>query len=184
MKKISVISILIILVLISYNNAYAKTENESNFHISSKVNSSFEEEQEKGKDKSFFKDVNNSDKFMLKGVISSTSSGNLTIDSRVIYIDSSVTGDVKIVGNVQVGQYAMVQGIVKDSNYYATKIIIDQRDKKHIEKNEDLDASHSAIASKSADLENMFENRFQINNNLTLKIQNIINFLKDWLSKI
>lgn len=92
---------------------------------------------------SFFKlfnngnDNNNSKRsdFMLKGTITASSTSALTINNQVINIDSSVTGNVKIVGNDSVGNYAMVQGIIQNGNYYATKIVVDQRNKQENNEN-------------------------------------------------
>lgn len=88
-------------------------------------------------------DNNNSHRsdFMLKGTISASSTSSLTIDNRVINIDSSVTGNVKIVGNDSVGSYAMVQGIIQNGNYYATKIVVDQRNKQENKENNEENTS-------------------------------------------
>lgn len=87
-----------------------------------------------GKEK--FQERIKNNKFMIKGVIQSSSSGSLTINNKVIIIDSSVTGNVKIVGKIQVGAYAMAQGIVQNSSLYANKIVVDQRNKKEVEEND------------------------------------------------
>ena len=68
-------------------------------------------------------------KFMIKGNITAYSSNQITIDNKVININSSVTGNIITAGTIQTGAYAMVQGIIQNSNYYATKIIVDQRNK-------------------------------------------------------
>ncbi len=182
MKKAYVLLPLTILALIVINNnvAFAReNEQRSNFSFNNKINNRFEN----GKEKFFLKQPVNKDTFILKGVINATSSGSFTIDTKVINIDQSVTRDVKIVGNVQTGSYAMVQGIIKNSNYYATKIVIDQRNKLHTENDKDLDATHSPTASKSA-FWNRFENNFKLNNNFVQNIQNLVDFLKNWLSTI
>lgn len=91
----------------------------------------------KGKEKEQERIKNN--KFMVKGVVSASSSSSLTINNQLINIDSSVTGHVKIVGNVKPGAYAMVQGIIQNSNFYANKIVVNQRNKKEVEENDDND---------------------------------------------
>lgn len=87
-----------------------------------------------GKEKEQERVKNN--KFMIKGVITASSSSSLTIKNQLINIDSSVTGKVKIVGKIQIGAYAMTQGIIQNSSYYANKIIVDQRNKKEVEEND------------------------------------------------
>jgi multisubunit Na+/H+ antiporter MnhG subunit len=88
-----------------------------------------------GKEKTQFRTDNNKSTFMLKGVIAASSSSSITIDNKLINIDSSVTGNVKIVGTTSVGSYAMIQGIIKNANLYAQKIVVNQRNKNEI-KNE------------------------------------------------
>jgi len=139
---------------------------------------------------------------MIKGVITSSSSGLIIIDSKTIKIDSSVTGEVKIVGKLEVGAYAMAKGIVKDSDLYAEKIVVNQRNKKDIEEEggDEIDgnATPSAIptptvsptptpvSTQSAVTE---ESEKSHNTNLNLEsvieaIQNFLNYLKNLTPKI
>ncbi len=138
--------------------------------------------------------TNGNQYFMLKGVITATSSGSLTINNTNILIDNSVTGNVKIVGNVQTGAYAMVQGIIQNSNYYADKIVVDQRNNSNSNENEINEfrlkiGTPSAYASPSANFEqnenstaSAHENIFL--SNLITRVQNLLTYLENLASKI
>lgn len=137
MKK--VLTVTLVLAIILFLNASSPTYAEiKNFNINPfKHISSFSNlflSNSLGKEKEQERVKNN--KFMIKGVITASSSSSLTIKNQLINIDSSVTGNVKIIGNLSVGMYAMVQGIIKDSNYYAAKIVVNQRNKKEVEEND------------------------------------------------
>lgn len=134
---------------------------------------------------------NPADKFMIKGTITASSSNSITINNQVILIDSSVTGNVKIVGTLQTGAYAMVSGVIQNSNYYATKIVVDQRNKEELnEQNKstglssakeeatgsaNVEESNNANASISAELDF---------GNIIRAVQNLLNYLTGLASKI
>ena len=130
--------------------------------------------------------------FMIKGVITSSSSSLIVINNTNIKIDSQITGDVKIVGNTQVGAYAMVQGEIINSDYYAKKIVVNQRNKKDIEeKNEanNINATISAAPTPSITTDNSGSENATTTakldfGNIIENIQNFLNYLKDLASKI
>ena len=135
-----------------------------------------------------FNDGNNNQEFRIKGTITASSSNSLTINSQVIKIDQSVTGNVKIVGNIQVGMYAMVWGVIKNSNYYAKEIVIDQRNKWEVNENEQ--GSTPSATPTQALSEREHENasigaqtKFAVGN-ITQRLDDLINFLKNWLSSL
>ncbi len=135
-----------------------------------------------------FNDSNNNQEFRIKGTITASSSNSLTINSQVIKIDQSVTGNVKIVGNIQAGMYAMVWGVVKDSNYYAREIVVDQRNKWEVNENEH-GATPSATPAQGIN-EQEHENASLsaqarlATGNITQRLDDLINFLKNWLSSL
>jgi hypothetical protein len=156
-----------------------------------------------GKNKTQFRIKNSHDgedsEFMIKGVITASSSDSITIDGKVINIDPLVTDEVKIVGELQVGAYAMAKGEVNDSAYFAEKIVVDQRNKKDIEEeedeiDEDIDdqdenASPSAtptptIGADDDEDENATMTAQLDFGNIINVIQNFLNFLRDIASKI
>jgi hypothetical protein len=122
--------------------------------------------------------------FMIKGIITASSSSSLTINNQVINIDSSVIGNVKIVGNIKNGAYAMVQGIIKNSNYYATKIIVDQRNKTDKEENVTPTISTTTtitptpIGTESANIKHSEQSRSNFN------FEILINYLKTFFASI
>lgn len=136
MKKVLGILFIVILLTIG-QNYYAGTSNVANASFNDDLMKLIKIDNHPNLFGSFFKLHNNDGKnktpknneFMIKGTITASSSSSLTINNHVINIDSSVAGNVKIVGSIQTGTYAMVQGIIQNSNFYATKIIVDQRNK-------------------------------------------------------
>lgn len=106
-----------------------------------------------GKNKTQFriKDNHNDEdsEFMIKGVISASSSSSITVDGKVINIDSSVTEEIKIVGKIEIGAYVMAKGVVKDSNFYAEKVVVDQRNKKDMEDEDEEDEEVNPSISPS-----------------------------------
>ncbi|MCL6096829.1 MAG: hypothetical protein M1444_04095 [Patescibacteria group bacterium] len=183
-------------------NGTVRIGDESNIFGFSNQESEQEKIQEQNKNKTQFriKDNHNDEdsEFMIKGVITSSSSGSIVIDNKTINIDSSVTGDVKIVGKIEVGAYAMAKGIVKDSNLYAEKIVVDQRNKKDLEESdaEDLNASPTPtvsptptpVSTQSAATEEP-EKSHDANlnldlSNIILSVQNFLNYLRELAQKI
>ncbi len=147
MNKAPIFLLLILLAVISFGKLsfYANaSENLTQVKLNQAVkideDSKIFEIDGEGKNKTQFriKDNHNNEnsEFMIKGVISAFTSDSLTIDSKTIKIDSSVTGDIKIVGKINVGAYAMAKGEIVNSNYYAEKIVVDQRNKKEVEQSE------------------------------------------------
>ena len=130
--------------------------------------------------------------FMIKGIITSSSSSLIVINNINIKIDSLITGDVKIVGNTQVGAYAMVQGEIINSDYYAKKIVVNQRNKKDIEETNEtsnINATVSATPTPSITTDNSGSESATTTakldfGNIIESIQNFLNYLKDLASKI
>ncbi len=160
-----------------------------------------------GKNKTQFriKDNRNDEdsEFMVKGTISAASSDSVTIDGKVINLDSSITEEIKIVGKLEIGAYAMAKGIVKDSSFYAEKIVVDQRNKKDIEEENEVEeeirdnndndnetATVSATPTPTVTVdddedENATMTAQQLDfGNIINAIQNFLNYLKDIASKI
>ena len=123
--------------------------------------------------------------FMIKGNITSSTSNTITVNGKLISLDSSVTGNVKIVGNIQTGAYVMVQGIIKNSNYYANKVIIDQRNKEQLREGQELNMS-STDSAKITPTPNSSNSAFLgINQkgginmkNLLISLENILIYLR------
>ncbi len=135
MKKIiAFLAIILIFALLQNKNnlqAYADQNiHKTSIDVAKNVFNGFEN----GKNKYQIRVFGNN--FMIKGQISAASSTSITINSQVIYIDPSVTGDVKVVGNPQVNAYAIISGIIQNSDYYAQRIVINQRDKNEPSENE------------------------------------------------
>jgi len=144
MNKTGIFIFVTIIATLSLTNAYASndknvTDNNVRFHKLETIdeNSKIFQNLSQGKNKPTIKFNNhyNNLEFMIKGVISASSSGSITVNNKIIIIDSSVIKEVKIVGAINVGSYAMIKGITQDSNLYAEKIIIDQRNIKKTEEN-------------------------------------------------
>lgn len=115
-----------------FNNTLRIDDDSSIFEISGE-----------GKNKTQFriKDNHNDEnaEFKLKGTISATSSDSITIDGKVVNIDSAITEEVKIVGKLEVGAYAMAKGVVIDSDLYAEQIVVNQRNKNEIEEENEIE---------------------------------------------
>lgn len=148
-----------------------------------KIHDQNEPENNKGKD-----DLNNG--FTVKGAITASSLDSITINNQLIKIDSSVTGDVKIVGKIELGAYAMVKGKIVNSDFYAKRIVVDQRNKKELgETSEDKNTTATVSATPTPtitadDNENATMTAQLDFGNIINTIQNFLNYLKDWASKI
>lgn len=210
MNKASIFLLLILLAALSLGgiSAYAdEDENELKLNNAIKIDddSRIFEISGEGKNKTQFRIKNNHNdedsEFMIKGVISASSSGSITIDGKVINIDSSVTEKIKIVGKIEVGAYAMAKGVVKDSNFYAEKIVVNQRNKNDIEEeneeenedeiedNDDENATASATPTPTVSLDEDEDEDASYAAQLDFSsiinaIQNFLNYLKDIVSKI
>lgn len=203
MNKAIIVLLLILVAVFSKGNysmfAHAESVNLDNSVKIDEKSDVFDlsvQEETQGKEKTQFKtksDHNNQNtEFTLKGVITSSASDSIVIDTKTIKIDSSVTGDVKIVGTASVGAYAIVRGIIKDSNYYAKRITIDQRNKKDIEENDQnqsvtpsIDPSITPTGTQSANVEEnkQTNSKFDLSK-IILSVQNFLNYLKDLAQKI
>lgn len=83
-------------------------------------------------------------KFDIKGKITAVSPTEITLNGIVINIDSSETKELKIVGDLEVGKYAMAKGKVVDEKYYAEKVVVNNRDKGenvNVEEDEEVEVS-------------------------------------------
>lgn len=157
-----------------------------------------------GKNKTEFriKDSRNDEnsEFMIKGVITAVSLDSIVIDGKTININSSITGTTKIVGKLEIGAYAMAKGEIIDSKYYAQKIVVDQRNKKDL-KDRENDENDDEIATVSASpiptlsltptpvstqsgTEDDSHNKNLDLGRLIETIQNFLNYLRDFASKI
>lgn len=159
----AVITILLILIFMFSVGKISSFANEGNDVNKLNINSATRIDEDsnifqisgEGKDKTQFRikdsrnDENKNSEFMIKGIITASASGSIVIDNKTINIDSSVTGNVKIVGTISVGSYAMAKGEIIDSKYYAQKIVVDQRNKKDL-KDRDNDKNDDEIATTSA----------------------------------
>lgn len=208
MNKAPIFLLLILLAVISFGKLsfYANaSENLTQVKLNQAVkideDSKIFEIDGEGKNKTQFriKDNHNNEnsEFMIKGVISAFTSDSLTIDSKTIKIDSSVTGDIKIVGKINVGAYAMAKGEIVNSNYYAEKIVVDQRNKKEVEQSENptpsatptvtLTPTVTPSSTQSAAVEESEDENTNINldlSNIIQAVQNFLNYLVGIASKI
>lgn len=204
MNKATIFFLLILLAVLSLGGTFAyadedKDENEIRpnkiLEIFDNLNLKTFEMSGEGKNKTQFriKDNHNDEnaEFMLKGVITSFSSNSLVIDGKTIIIDSLVTEEIKIVGKIEVGAYAMIKGEIIDSKYYAEKIVINQRNKKDIEDDKDDEeiASPSATPTPTITIdEDDDENATQAARlnfeNIINVIQNFLNYLRNLASRI
>ncbi len=208
MNKAPILLLLILLATLSFGkvNSYAnESEDVNELKLNNAIridsDSNLFEISGEGKNKTQFRIKNNHNdedsEFMIKGVIAAASSDSITIGDKVINIDSSVTEEVKIVGKLEVGAYAMAKGIVQDSNLYAEKIVVDQRNKKDIEEeneeevedNEDENATASATPTPTVGLDDEEDENGTASanldfNNIIQAVQNLLNYLKNWISVI
>jgi hypothetical protein len=198
MKKVLGLLFLAALLLVAQNK-YAGMSNVANADFNGKTIAVDNQERPFS---SFLRAHDNN--FMIKGTIIASSSTSLTINNQVINIDSSVTGNAKIVGNVQTGNYAMVQGIIQNGNYYAAKIIVDQRNnEENNENNEEnetptptptvttaptptvtptvtLTPTPTPTATESANLENSLNAGLATN----FSFGKLVNYLENFLTSI
>lgn len=197
MNKISIALLTtIIFILAASNLPYAfaneiSSDTKFNQNINIENNSTLLGTSGQGKEKSEFKIKSNNDdsEFMIKGVISAFSTDSLTIDGKTIIIDSSVTEENKIVGKIETGAYAMVKGIIKDSKYYAKKIVVDSRNKINIEENETLSPTPTPLltATAEANLEDSEKGGFKVNFNMKFlfeSLKDILNSFKNLFQTI
>lgn len=166
---------------------------ENEIRIETEIKSSFFETSGQGKAKTQLRIKSNEEsensEFMIKGVVSAFSANSLTIDGKTINIDSSVVEEIKVVGKIKVGAYAMVKGIIVDSTYYAKKIVIDNRNKKDIEENESLSPTPTPLltASGEANLEESAEGGVRINFNMKALLESfrdILNAFRNFFQTI
>lgn len=201
MNKTTIFFLLILLTALSLGGAFAyadenknETNVKSNTIIGINNDSNVFEMSGEGKNKTQFriKDNHNNEnsEFMIKGVITASTSDSIIIDGKTINMDSSVTEKIKIVGKLEVGAYAMAKGEIIDSKYYAKTIVINQRNKKDIENdNQDEIATVSLTPTPTIALDND-ENQTatmtaQLDfGNIINTIQNFLNYLKNLASKI
>ena len=145
-----------------------------------------------GKNKTQFriKDNHNDEnsEFKLKGVITVfTPNSSITIGGKAINIDSL---EIKIVGKIEVGAYAMVKGEIINDNYYAEKIVVNQRNKKDIENNvQDEITTTSPTPTPTVTVDNDEDENATMTKqldfgNIINTIQNFLNYLTGIASKI
>ena len=181
MKNKLTTSLLILFIIFALTNTSVFARENNNHKLAMLNQSEKDDSTQSGRNKFFFKDIRDSNKFMIKGIIDATTSATLTINSRVINFDNKT----KVVGDITTGAYAIIQGTIDNSNYYATKIVITQRFKDKINEDE----QHEGIGSAKATSSGLFKGirhleGFNISNNVVLNVQNLINYLKNWLSVI
>nr|MBI5455509.1 hypothetical protein [Candidatus Levybacteria bacterium] len=203
MNKATIFFLLILLAALSLGGTFAYADEDRNERevkssaiIEVKNDSGMFEISGEGKSKIQFRIKNNhndeNSEFMIKGVITASTSDSITIDGKVINMDSSVTEKIKIVGKIEVGAYAMAKGEIKDSKYYAEKIVVNQRNKKEIEEiNQDNDSNATVSATPTPTIaldddedENATPTARLDFGNIINTIQNFLNYLKDLASKI
>ena len=142
------------------------------------------------------KNENPDNQFMIKGVIQSSSSSSLNINGQAINLDTSVTGNIIITGNVANGNYAMVKGIIKNSTWYAERIVVDQRNKKELEENDETPSVTPTISpsvtltptptgTESAGINEKDNSNANLDlGNIITSVENFLNYLKDLAQKI
>lgn len=217
MKKFSLILIITIVMLSQSNlSSFAKDGNEIKTRSEVKNNTNLEQKRiefnsntefinkikEEFKNRFQFREKENKNEFFIKGVIASYSANLIEINGKQINIDPSVTGEIKIIGNPIVGSYAIVKGITLESNLYATKIVINQRNKHDID-DEDEDENENGyitptptispaitltptptpIGSQSAEVNTDMDLSKDLGN-LIISVQEFLNYLKELASKI
>lgn len=190
MSKISIFFLLILIAAFSLRGVpvYADEDKDERTIKPSRIIETIEnpkvfEISGEGKNRTEFRIKNNHNdedsEFMIKGVINASTSNSITIDTKVINIDPLITKEIKIVGNIKVGAYAMVKGKIIDSKYYAQKIVINQRNRNNIE-DENENSTPSATPTPTL--------RFDDNENETatmtakLDFGNIINTIQNFLN--
>lgn len=204
MNKSAVLVLLILLISLSFGKvaSYASDDKvKLNLNNAVKIDESnvFQISGE-GKSKTQFRTKqhknNDETEFMLKGVIDASSTNSITIDGKVINIDSGETEELKIVGAIKVGAYAMVKGEIKDSSYFAEKIVVDQRNKidddeeiDDIDENEDEDEDATVSATPTPTISEDEDEDATMTAQLDFAIiintiQNFLNYLRDIASRI
>lgn len=201
MHKTSIFFLLILIAAFSLGTFSAYADEDQDEIRPSRIldiidNSRFFEISGEGKNKTQFriKDNHNDEnsEFMIKGVISASTSNSITINGKVINIDSSVIEKIKIVGNIEAGAYAMAKGEIIDSKYYAEKIVVNERNKNNIEdENEEEDeiAAPSATPTPTVELDDDEDETATMTarldfSNIINTIQNFLNYLIGIASKI
>lgn len=163
------------------NESEEKTDNEENDAEENKVYI------EKGDKYSYMLKTSESN-FMIKGIISSFDISSLVIFDKTVKIDKSVAPDYKEVGKPEKGMFAIVQGIIKDNTYYATRLVVTERNK--LEVYPKPTATEGARmekkykeATKSSELKNL-KKEYKGEIKQVKSIDEFITFLEELLNKL
>lgn len=206
MKKIVIIIFAFTAITLSQSNfvSFAKENNSISLKTETKNNVGIiKNDDSEGKNKFQLRIDDRKNNFMIKGVITASAANTLTIKNTLINIDSSVTGDIKIIGNPVIGSYAIIKGVNLKPNLYATKIVISQRNEHEIDdydedenENEEyisptpsINPSITAtptptvIATESAEIDSP-QNLSEDLGLIIERVQEFLNYLKDIASKI
>jgi hypothetical protein len=199
-NRIIIITLLILVSVFSLGKitSYANEgKNIDNLNLNKKTriddNSNIFNMSGEGKNKTQFRmetKHDNTSRFMVKGLITASSNNMLTIARKNIKIDPQVTGNVKIVGGINIGSYAMIKGIEIDSALYAEKIVVNQRNKNNFEDefdNEDEIATKSATPTPTVILQEDEDSTTTAKldfSNIINSIQGFLNYLVGIASKI
>lgn len=140
MNKLAIILLISTALLLSQNKivSFAKENNEPNENAQAEIGGDSKNKLQIRIENDNDEDEDENRDFMIKGVIEAKSSNSITIGGYLIIIDPTVTEKVKIVGNIEVGMYAMVKGEIVDSIFYAEKIVVNNRNRNDLE-DEDIE---------------------------------------------
>ncbi|RJQ36265.1 hypothetical protein C4559_05185 [Candidatus Microgenomates bacterium] len=139
MKKLSAVIFAFLIVFTTAVSAHEKEnknkdeETEINKEVgNSDINKNKTQIKIKDEDNDDEDEKTNKKEFHIKGVISAFDTTSITVGGQAIKIDSKITKEFKQRGNIAVGMYAKIEGIINNGTYYAKEIVVNNRNKKDI----------------------------------------------------